>query len=41
MLLSHMGSATVGTREAMGMLALDGIGGVLRGIVVRNSIGQN
>ncbi len=29
-LLPHLGSATVGTREAMGMLVLDGIDGVLR-----------
>lgn len=30
-LLPHLGSATVATRDAMGFLALDGIGAVLAG----------
>ena len=31
MLLPHLGSATVATRDAMGFLALDGIAAVLAG----------
>jgi lactate dehydrogenase-like 2-hydroxyacid dehydrogenase len=37
-LLPHLGSATVETREAMGMLALDGIDAVLGGKTPKNLV---
>jgi len=37
-LLPHMGSGTMQTRVAMGMLALDGIDGVLAGRPVPNTV---
>ena len=37
-LLPHLGSATRETRDAMGMLALDGIGAVLAGREPENAV---
>ena len=38
MLLPHLGSATVETRDAMGFLALDGIAAVLAGATPGNLV---
>ena len=37
-LLPHLGSATVETRDAMGFLALDGIDAVLAGLTPPNAV---